>query len=168
MNLKSLTFLGIFCRGVKIYHFSSEIIFGQLWQTFGDFFLVTLEASNLLFSSKFSFSVSLTFLFLNTSLLKQPKLLISSFWLFLTYYTLKWQRPLSILSSKQSFIFLKIHFRFLNFSLFKYVSLEATKTAYLIFLLVFNLLHIHLTTSFVNSKKQAIFYFPQNFPFPFP
>ena len=24
------TFLGIFCKGVKIYHFSSEIIFGQL------------------------------------------------------------------------------------------------------------------------------------------
>ena len=27
---KSLTFLDIFCVGVKIYHFSSEIIFGQL------------------------------------------------------------------------------------------------------------------------------------------
>ena len=27
---KSPTFLGIFCKGVKIYHFSSEIIFGQL------------------------------------------------------------------------------------------------------------------------------------------
>ena len=27
---KSLTFLGNFCKGVKIYHFSSEIIFGQL------------------------------------------------------------------------------------------------------------------------------------------
>ena len=31
---KSLTFLGIFCKGVKMYHFSSEIIFGQLWQFF--------------------------------------------------------------------------------------------------------------------------------------
>ena len=27
---KSHTFLGNFCKGVKIYHFSSEIIFGQL------------------------------------------------------------------------------------------------------------------------------------------
>ena len=27
---KSLTFLGNFCKGVKIYHFSSEILFGQL------------------------------------------------------------------------------------------------------------------------------------------
>ena len=27
---KSPTFLGIFCKGVKIDHFSSEIIFGQL------------------------------------------------------------------------------------------------------------------------------------------
>ena len=35
---KSPTFLGNFCKGVKIYHFSSEIIFGQLLQTFGNFF----------------------------------------------------------------------------------------------------------------------------------
>ena len=28
--LKSPTFLGNFCKGVKIYHFSCEIIFGQL------------------------------------------------------------------------------------------------------------------------------------------
>ena len=35
---KSLKFLGNFCKGVKIYHFSSEIIFGQLLLTFGDFF----------------------------------------------------------------------------------------------------------------------------------
>ena len=39
---KSPTFLGNFCKGVKIYHFSSEIIFRQLLPTFGDFFLVTL------------------------------------------------------------------------------------------------------------------------------
>ena len=39
---KSSTFLGIFCKDVKIYHFSNEIIFGQLLYTFGDFFLVTL------------------------------------------------------------------------------------------------------------------------------
>ena len=42
---KSLTFLGNFCKGVKIYHFCSEIIFGQLLQTFGDFHLVTLLPS---------------------------------------------------------------------------------------------------------------------------
>ena len=41
---KSPTFLGNFCKGVKIYHFSIEIIFGQLLLTFGDFFLVTLVA----------------------------------------------------------------------------------------------------------------------------
>ena len=46
---KSPTFLCKFFKGVKIYHFSSEIIFGQLLQTFGDFFLVTL-----ILSSKFS------------------------------------------------------------------------------------------------------------------
>ena len=28
--LKSCTFVGNFCEGAKIYHFSSEIIFGQL------------------------------------------------------------------------------------------------------------------------------------------
>ena len=46
LNLpKSLTFLGNFGEGVKIYHFSGEIIFGQLLLTFGDFYLVTLLAS---------------------------------------------------------------------------------------------------------------------------
>ena len=39
---KSPTFLGDFCKGVKIFNFSSEIIFGQLLQTFGDFLLVTV------------------------------------------------------------------------------------------------------------------------------
>ena len=34
--------LGNFCKCVKILHFSSGIIFGQLLLTFGDFFLVTL------------------------------------------------------------------------------------------------------------------------------
>ena len=28
---KLFTFLGNFCKGVKIFHFASEIIFGQLW-----------------------------------------------------------------------------------------------------------------------------------------
>ena len=31
-----------FCKGVKIVQFSSEIIFGQLLSTFGEFLLVTL------------------------------------------------------------------------------------------------------------------------------
>ena len=35
---KSPTFFGNFCEGVKIYNFSSEIIFGQLLQTFGNLF----------------------------------------------------------------------------------------------------------------------------------
>jgi len=39
---KSPTLLGNFWKGVKIYHFSNEIIFRQLLWTFGDFFLVTL------------------------------------------------------------------------------------------------------------------------------
>ena len=34
--------LGNFGKGVKIFHFSSEIIFGPLLQTFGDILLVTL------------------------------------------------------------------------------------------------------------------------------
>ena len=34
---KSPTFVGNFCKGVKINHFSSEIIFGQLLQIFGIF-----------------------------------------------------------------------------------------------------------------------------------
>ena len=34
--------LGIFCKGVKIFVVSRGIIFGQLLETFGDFFLVTL------------------------------------------------------------------------------------------------------------------------------
>ena len=44
---KSPTFLGNFCKRVKIYHFSSEIIFGQLLQIFGDFYLVTLLVLNI-------------------------------------------------------------------------------------------------------------------------
>ena len=41
---KSPTFLGNFCRGGKIFHFSGEIIFGQLLLTFGNYLLVTLRA----------------------------------------------------------------------------------------------------------------------------
>ena len=39
-------FIGNFCKGVKIYHFYSEIIYRQLLQTFGDFYLVTLDATH--------------------------------------------------------------------------------------------------------------------------
>ena len=35
---KSRTFLGNFCKGVKICHFSNDIIFGQLLKTFGGIF----------------------------------------------------------------------------------------------------------------------------------
>ena len=48
---KSPTFLGNVCKGVKTYHCSSEIIFGQLLQTFGDFFLVTLVGNEAKFHS---------------------------------------------------------------------------------------------------------------------
>ena len=41
------TLLGNFCKGVKIIHFSIAIIFGQLLQTFGDFYLVTLVGNQL-------------------------------------------------------------------------------------------------------------------------
>ena len=34
------TFLGNFCMVVEIFHPSSEILFGQLLKTFGDFLLV--------------------------------------------------------------------------------------------------------------------------------
>ena len=44
---ESPTFLGNFWKGVKILNFSSEIIFGHLWQTFGNFYLVTLAKSKL-------------------------------------------------------------------------------------------------------------------------
>ena len=37
--------LGNFCKAVKIFHFSNEIIFGLLLQIFGNFLLVTLVVS---------------------------------------------------------------------------------------------------------------------------
>ena len=37
---------GNFCKGFKIFHFSSQIVFGHLLQTFGDFLLVTLADNN--------------------------------------------------------------------------------------------------------------------------
>ena len=39
---KSPTFLGNFWKGVKIFHFSSEIILGKFYRQLDDFFLVTL------------------------------------------------------------------------------------------------------------------------------
>ena len=45
---KSPTFWDNFCKGVKVYHFSSEIIIGQLLSTIGDFFLVTLAITNII------------------------------------------------------------------------------------------------------------------------
>ena len=40
---KSATFLDNFCKGVKIFKFSCEIIFRQLLSTFGYFLLLTLD-----------------------------------------------------------------------------------------------------------------------------
>ena len=48
---KSPTFLGSFCKVLKFYHFSSEIILGQLLKTFGEFFLVTLFLASIAVSS---------------------------------------------------------------------------------------------------------------------
>ena len=39
---KSPTLLGNFCKGVKIFNFCNEIIFGHILLTFGNFLLVTL------------------------------------------------------------------------------------------------------------------------------
>ena len=41
---KSSTFLGIFCKVVKIYHFSSEIMFGNFYRHLA-IFLVTLPGT---------------------------------------------------------------------------------------------------------------------------
>ena len=54
---KSPTFLGNFCKGVKFYHFSTEIIFRQLLQTIIDFFWSHWAQRKLLtflFGSRFS------------------------------------------------------------------------------------------------------------------
>ena len=54
---QSPQFLGNFCKRVKIIHFSSETILGQLLQTFGDFYLVTLNhrISNLIIFGNVAF-----------------------------------------------------------------------------------------------------------------
>ena len=46
---KSPTFLGNFCKEVKIFNFSREIIFGQRLKTFGNFLLVTLLVAIIFF-----------------------------------------------------------------------------------------------------------------------
>ena len=43
---QSAHILGNCCKGVKIFPFSSEILFGQLLYTFGKFLLVTLTVSS--------------------------------------------------------------------------------------------------------------------------
>ena len=54
---KSPTFLGNFCKCVKIYHFSSEINFGQLFIVNWRFFLVTLNMDQIksLFTMQWQF-----------------------------------------------------------------------------------------------------------------
>ena len=42
-------FLGYFCKGIKICHISSEIIYCQLLLTFVDFYLVTLGEKKICF-----------------------------------------------------------------------------------------------------------------------
>ena len=49
---KSPTFLGNYCKGVKIFNFHGEIIFGQLLQTFGNFLLVRLPLSKNVFQMR--------------------------------------------------------------------------------------------------------------------
>ena len=56
---KSPTFLGNFCKGDKIIHFSNEIIFGQLLQTFGDFYMVALNAMASLINALQSYIITL-------------------------------------------------------------------------------------------------------------
>ena len=45
---KSPTFLGNFCKGVKIYHFSSEIVLGNFYRHLAIFFWSHFSAVNLL------------------------------------------------------------------------------------------------------------------------
>ena len=47
--------LAIFGKGVKIILFSSEIIFGQVLKTFGDFYLVRLNVSSIATVTRNSF-----------------------------------------------------------------------------------------------------------------
>ena len=65
---KSLTILSNICKGVKIYHFSCEIIPGQLLQTFGGFYLVTLVTPMLFKQTLFTLSQ------INSTLLKVFKM----------------------------------------------------------------------------------------------
>ena len=37
--------LGNFCKGVEIFHYTTEILLGNIYRHFGDFLLVTLAAA---------------------------------------------------------------------------------------------------------------------------
>ena len=76
---KSSSFFGKFCKGAKIYHFSSEIILKQLLWTFGDFFLVTWLATVYLRTSIFSESSGRQFhsSFLNRKIAKRAVVWLS-------------------------------------------------------------------------------------------
>ena len=56
---KSPTFLGNFCKGVKIYHYSSEIIFRQNFIDIWRFSLVTLLDSQVVSHSTLNFECTI-------------------------------------------------------------------------------------------------------------
>ena len=60
---KSSIFFGNFCKGVKIYHFSSEIIFGHLLKTFGDFYWSHCNQHNLSFLAHITSAVHCQYTF---------------------------------------------------------------------------------------------------------
>ena len=76
---------GNFCKGVKIYHFSSEIIFRQLLKTFGVFFWSHCASGHTEFPSDRTFDgrgrrVSS---FLNQTILKSSENTLTSYFAFL-------------------------------------------------------------------------------------
>ena len=64
-------FKGNFCKGLKIFHFSCGINFGQLLYTFGDFLLVTLD--KIVKMESFLLDLHVLLPSLLPSPLKQPK-----------------------------------------------------------------------------------------------
>ena len=69
---KSPTFFSNFRKVVKIFHFSCDIIFGQLLWTFGDLFLVTLDRA-----SKMGLYTESG---ISKSICKQRKISLNLFW----------------------------------------------------------------------------------------
>ena len=69
---KSPTFFSNFHKVVKIFHFSCDIIFGQLLWTFGDLFLVTLDRA-----SKMGLYTESG---ISKSICKQRKISLNLFW----------------------------------------------------------------------------------------